>query len=155
MDTLTRPVIEKLGRAACVALLERNRVGRIAFADGPRVDVQPVHYVVHDGWIYGRTSEGAKLYALKQNWLVAFEVDEIDDLFEWRSVVVHGGFYRLDPEGTAADVARWETALAELRTVLPETFTDADPVPYRSVLFGIAMQEVSGRAASARRHPQE
>jgi nitroimidazol reductase NimA-like FMN-containing flavoprotein (pyridoxamine 5'-phosphate oxidase superfamily) len=135
-----------------LALLERNHVGRLAFAHGARpsalVDIQPVHYVFADGWIFGRTSAGEKLSALEHNWSVAFEVDEIEALFEWRSVVVHGGFYILSPSGPPSDVALWQRALQALRTLIPDTLTDSDPVPFRNVLFGISIQKVSGRGAT-------
>jgi hypothetical protein len=151
MDTVVRPEFATLDRAACLALLARNRVGRVAFTDGPLVDVHPVHYVMRDDWIYGRTSPGTKLDAIRHNWRVAFEVDEVEQLWEWRSVVVHGGFYRLTPEGPPVDVARWQTALDAVRALVPETLTEHDPVPFRTVLFAIAMQEVTGRMATTRR----
>lgn len=142
------PRFVEMDPAQCSALLQRNNVGRLAFAQGPLVDVQPVHYVMGDGWIFGRTSAGEKLVTLRHNWRVAFEVDEIEDLFEWRSVVVRGGFYVLSPTGPPSEAARWQHALEALRTLIPETLTDDDPVPFRNVLFGIAVQEVTGRAAT-------
>ncbi len=129
--------------------LARNRIGRIAYAFHDHVDILPVHYVYDRGWIYGRTSPGAKLTTLRHHPWVAFEVDESDDLFAWRSVVVHGGFYQLSPEDEA-----WETAVRLVRTLVPETFADVDPVPFRTVLFRIAVQESTGREAVSQRAPR-
>jgi len=148
VDTLLRPTFKELDPAACHALLARNHVGRLAFAHGALVDVQPVHYVLSDGWIYGRISEGEKVQALAHNWRVAFEVDEIDGLFEWRSVVVHGGFYLLSPNGTPSEATRWQTALEAVRTLIPGSLTDQDPVPFRNKLFGVAIQQLTGRMAT-------
>jgi hypothetical protein len=148
VDTTIRPIFTELDAAACHALLSRNHVGRLAFSYSGHVDVQPVHYVLDDGWIYGRTSLGEKLQFLAHNWSVAFEVDEIDALFDWRSVVVHGGFYLLSPNGSPTEASRWQKALETLRTLLPQTLTDNDPVPFRNKLFGIAVQSVTGRGAS-------
>jgi uncharacterized protein len=78
---------------------------------------------------------------------VAFEVDEIHALFRWRSVVVHGGFYTMSPDHGEWEREQWEEAVRVLRRLVPETFTDADPTPFRNVVFRIAVQEVSGRAA--------
>jgi hypothetical protein len=61
--------------------------------------------------------------------------------------VVHGGFYTLDPERSAWEREEWERAVEILRTLIPETLTESDPTPHRSVLFRIAVQEVSGRVA--------
>jgi hypothetical protein len=96
-------------------------VGRIAYARGTRLDIEPIHYVYSEGWLYGRTSRGAKLDITGESWWpVAFEVDEVDGPFDWRSVVVHGGFYTLRPE------ERWQQedydrALERLRALMPET----------------------------------
>lgn len=148
MSVIEAPTIREMSRPEIDALLARNHVGRMAFASGNRIDIEPIHYVYANGWLYGRTSPGRKLdVTAREWWPVAFEVDEVDGIFQWRSAVVHGGFYTLDPEG--ADWEREEAAKAVelLRRIFPETLTDRDPVPRRDVIFRIAVQEVSGRIA--------
>ena len=54
-----------MSRDEIEAMLLRNRVGRLAFALYDRVDIQPIHYIYERGWLYGRTSEGDKIAALK------------------------------------------------------------------------------------------
>lgn len=143
-----KPSIRELDREACERILARNRVGRLAYAWHNRVDIEPLHYVYHDGWIYGRTSQGAKLQATGNEWWpVAFEVDEVEDVFQWRSVVVHGGFYVLDEHGPDWETAEWRRGLELVRQVIPETMAEDDPAPHRRVLFRIALQEVTGREA--------
>lgn len=142
------PTLRKLTRAECISLLERNRVGRLALARGNRVEVTPIHYVYHDGWLYGRTSKGGRLESTGPEWWpVALEVDEVEGLFDWRSVVVHGGFYPLDASRSwQRDV--YDLALTQVRRLVPEALTKADPVPHRTILFRIAVQEIEGRASS-------
>jgi nitroimidazol reductase NimA-like FMN-containing flavoprotein (pyridoxamine 5'-phosphate oxidase superfamily) len=41
-------------------LLTRNHVGRLAFSFHDRVDIRPIHYIYHDNWLYGRTSQSDK-----------------------------------------------------------------------------------------------
>ena len=148
MTTIATPTFRNLSRAEIDALLARNHVGRMAYARGSHIDIEPIHYVYANGWLYGRTSAGRKLdVAAREWWPVAFEVDEVDDIFHWRSAVVHGGFYTLDPDGSDWERQEAEKAIALLRRLIPETFTDADPTPGRTVLFRIAVQEVSGRAS--------
>ena len=146
---MSTPTIRALTPDECDALLARGRVGRLAYARDGRVDIEPLHYVYADGWIYGRTSpHGAKMEALGREWWpVAFEVDEVDDVFHWRSVVVHGGFYPLHEGGPAWEQARWRAGVELLRGVIPQTLRDDDPVPGRTLVFRIAAQEVSGRGA--------
>lgn len=141
------PVIRELTREECERILARNHVGRIAFSLRDRVDIQPIHYAYDDGWIYGRTSEGSKIATLERNRWLAFEVDEVTDTFDWRSVVVHGGFYILEPNGVDRDRETFEHALRLLRRVVPGTLTPRDPVAFRTILFRIPLQDISGREA--------
>jgi nitroimidazol reductase NimA-like FMN-containing flavoprotein (pyridoxamine 5'-phosphate oxidase superfamily) len=144
----TRPQIRTLGHDQCVAILARNHVGRIAYAWQNQVDIEPLHYVYHDGWLYGRTSQGAKLQATGTTWApVAFEVDEVEELFRWRSVVVHGGFYTVAGDGVELHADEWRQGVELLRTLIPETFTGDDPAAFRTVVFRLAVQEVTGREA--------
>ena len=143
----TRPVFRSLDRSEIDEVLRRNQVGRIAFSLHDRVDVEPIHYVYDGEWVYGRTAPGEKLATLAHNHWLAFEVDEVRGVFDWRSVVGHGGFYVLDPEGAPRDREAWDHALRLLRTIVPETLTDADPAHFRTILFRIHLDEVTGRAA--------
>jgi uncharacterized protein len=140
-----RARFRELNRRECEELLRRNEIGRIAYTFRDRPGIEPLHYVYHEGWLYGRTSEGEKLATIERNWWVAFGVEEIQGPHEWRSVMVRGGLYRLDPGGPPEDVAAREQAIELIRQASPEAFTEDDPTPQRDVLFRIAAQELSGR----------
>jgi nitroimidazol reductase NimA-like FMN-containing flavoprotein (pyridoxamine 5'-phosphate oxidase superfamily) len=74
-------------------------------------------------------------------------VDEVEGPYDWRSVVVNGGLYVLEPDDDA-----WHHALELIRTAVPDALGEDDPTPFRTVLFRIAIQESTGREAkSARR----
>jgi uncharacterized protein len=148
--TATRtPTIRALTREECERILQRNHVGRLAYARGNRLDIQPVHFVYADGWLHGRTSPGSKLEMIGRNWWpAALEVDEVEALFSWRSVVVHGGFYTA-PIEAAQDDPQWRATLEAVRTLLPASGAPGDPVPGRNVLFRIAAQEMTGRESVA------
>lgn len=137
----------ELSHRESVALLRRNHVGRMAFSYRSRVDVVPLHYVYSGGWLYGRTSVGPRLLALRHSKWVAFEVDEIDGVFDWRSVVVRGGLYLLDPECPPCDPGARRRAIRLLRHIVPETMSAGDPVAFRDVFFRVSADEVTGRAA--------
>lgn len=142
------PSFRALDKAECQGILSRNHVGRIAYSFHDRVDIEPIHYVCNGEWIYGRTSPGTKLATLSHHRWVAFEVDEIDGPFDWRSVVVHGTVYWLASQPSPHET---EAGLAQLRRFLPETLTADDPTPFRTVLFRISTSEISGRCASTAR----
>ena len=145
MTTAHLPRFHELSAHDSLRLLDRNRVGRMAFSLHDRVDIEPLHYVYRDGWIYGRTGIGSKLVMLAHHPWCAFEVDEVRGIFDWDSVVVKGSFSILDPELGSRD--HYERALAGLRALIPATFDPADPVPERAILFGINASEITGRSA--------
>ena len=142
------PTFRELSREECDVLLTRNHVGRVAFSFHDRVDVEPVHFVYAEGWIYGRTAPGAKVAILRHHPWVAFEVDEVEGLFDWRSVVAHGAVEIPEADGSLADREAYERILARIRKVLPSALSASDPAPERVLPFRIHVDTISGRAAS-------
>lgn len=149
MSDTNVPVFRVLSADECKNLLDRHNVGRIAFSFHDRVDIQPIHYVFGDGALYCRTSPGGKLTTIAHNRWVAFEVDEIRDVFNWQSVVVHGTFDEIEDEGTPERISLFKRAVDLMKTVVPLTFEESDPVEFRTVLFRIVVREVTGRASSS------
>ncbi|MFM2141152.1 MAG: hypothetical protein RLZZ25_1417 [Gemmatimonadota bacterium] len=145
-----RPHFRELTREESLALLARNQVGRLAFAHRDRIDIEPLHYTYADGWLYGRTTPGAKLEAIAHHRWVAFEVDEIEARFDWRSVVVKGAIYLLRADGSDAERAQYAEGVTRVRAVVPEAFTPDDPLPERAILFRIHIDDLTGRAATTR-----
>lgn len=144
----SQPDFHVLDRSECEALLTSQHVGRLAFSFRDRVDIEPIHYVYANGHIYGRTQYGTKVNVLAHHPWIAFEVDEIRALFEWRSVVVHGRIEFPDPDGSPQDVERFAQAVERFRTLVPTAFDVNDPTPARELAFVIAVQEMTGRAAT-------
>jgi len=142
------PQFHVLDRAESEALLANHHVGRLAFSFRDRVDIEPVHYVFREGWIYGRTQFGTKVAVLAHHPWVAFEVDQVEDTFCWQSVVVHGRIDFPDPVGSPQDKTRYERAVTAFRTLIPEALTELDPTPARDLVFAISVQEIAGRAAT-------
>lgn len=140
-----------LDREEIEQMLLRNYVGRLAFSLHDRVDVQPIHYVYDRGWIYGRTSDGNKTGMLQHNQWVAFEVDEIDGLFDWKSLVVHGTFWILHPRGSPRATELWNQASELVTRIIPDAMTEDDPVGFRKTLFRISVGDVRGRQAMTRK----
>lgn len=142
--------MRSLSREECDDLLQQNQVGRLAFTFHDRVDIEPVHYVYAEGLLHGRTSPGTKVATLLHHPWIAFEVDEVQGLFDWRSVVVHGVVSIPDPDGSPADKTAYTATLALIRELVPEALESDDPTPSRQVLFRIHVDEVTGRSSSTR-----
>lgn len=140
-----------LAHTECVALLARNRVGRLAYAFKDKVDIEPIGYVWDDDTLFFRTATGFKLETLQHSPWVAFEVDEIEGPFQWASVVVKGTVYFLRSSGTEFDVATWERGRSALRRADPSFGTPRDLASDRTNLFRIHVDEITGRAAGSAR----
>lgn len=144
MTPTGKPIIRALTGDEAQALLSRNQVARIAFSHRDRVDIEPIHYVYDAPWIFGRTSEGAKLLTLSHNQWCALETDDVRGLFDWESVVVKGPF---SPHNSPFASWDYERAVAALRTLHPGVLTDDDPTPQRDIVFGLHASEISGRCS--------
>lgn len=151
MKTMAQPRIRRLGKEECEAILARNHVGRIAYAWKNHVDIQPLHYVYNGQWLYGRTSPETKL-DVNGRPVVAGGVRGGrggGDL----SVAQRGGARgilrhrreRAGVGGGGVQQGRGHAARADPGNARPRR---PDPVPFRTVLFRIAVQEVSGREAT-------
>jgi uncharacterized protein len=147
--TRTKPKFRNMRETESRALLRRHHAGRIAFGFRERVDIEPISYVLKGQWLYARTAFGTKLVLMKRNPWVAFEVDEVDGPFDWRSVVAHGTAYFLNPGGV--EHAEFPGAVKILRSIDPRILTDDDLVPDRTIVFRIHVDAITGRAASTRR----
>ncbi|HET8762641.1 MAG TPA: pyridoxamine 5'-phosphate oxidase family protein [Gemmatimonadales bacterium] len=134
-----------LSEQECRELLARHHVGRIAYQIKDYVNIVPLGYVYHGDWLACRTQEGSKVSVLRQSPYVAFEVDEVEGLFDWKSVVVQGSWYEEDRPTSGR-----EETLAALRAVAPSVLTPEDPTPFRDILFRIHIREITGRAATTK-----
>ncbi|MDQ2668560.1 MAG: pyridoxamine 5'-phosphate oxidase family protein [Gemmatimonadota bacterium] len=145
MSKVIAPTIRDLTADEAHAFLRTATVGRVAFSLHDRVDIAPVNYVSDGEWIFGRTSNGAKLSKLLHNPWCAVEADEVHGLFEWTSVIVKGTFALLDAKGGSPDT--YQRAERLLVALVPGTFSVRDPAPQRSLVFGIFIREISGRSS--------
>ena len=102
-----KPQFRDLDPRECVALLERHQVGRLAFSRKDRVDIEPIHYVHDDGWLYGRTAPGTKLQSVDWGTRASFEIDDLDPVArEGWSVVAVGPADEIRAAREVATVAK-------------------------------------------------
>jgi hypothetical protein len=144
---LHHPVFGTLTPEESWAVLRRNHVGRLCFINHGAVDIEPVHYVLGDARIILRSAAGTKLGALAHNPYVAFEVDEIDGTFDWRSVIARGTVYVADRDGSPIERRAFARGVSALRAFVPETLRPGDPTPMRSTVYAIYVDAITGRIA--------
>jgi nitroimidazol reductase NimA-like FMN-containing flavoprotein (pyridoxamine 5'-phosphate oxidase superfamily) len=73
-------------------LLSRQMVGRIGCHDKGQTYIVPINYVYKDNCIYGHSAKGKKIEMLRNNPQVCFQVDAIESMTNWRSVIVWGEY---------------------------------------------------------------
>ncbi len=86
--------IRKLDHPNRDQLLSRNYIGHLAFIGegGPYIIPITYYYDKENTRILSYSSEGHKIKSMRRNKLVAFCVDEVDSVSQWRSILVHGEF---------------------------------------------------------------
>ena len=76
-------------------LLKEKLVGRIGCCLNGLPYIVPMSYAYVNGYIYARTFEGMKLDIMRQNPSICFQVDDIPDMSNWKSVIAWGQFEEL------------------------------------------------------------
>lgn len=127
--------------------LRNGVIGRIGCLSNGRPYVVPVCYAYHDGYVYGHTMAGAKLAALQHEGTVCFEVENVTDLSNWRSVIGWGAAEFLD--GAAARHGL-EILLERLAPLLGPEFAATHAVRHAEEdvpgnVYRIHLTEKSGR----------
>ena len=89
--TIDTQGLEVLETSACLGLLAKEYVGRLALARGGRPTIRPVNFVLDGRDPVFQTAPGTILSQAQQGAMAAFEVDGVDELYRtgW-SVVVEG-----------------------------------------------------------------
>lgn len=73
-------------------VLLNNITGRIGCYDGQKSYIVPISYVYNDDYIIAHSREGMKINMMRKNPQVCFQVDEIKDMSNWKSVVSWGKY---------------------------------------------------------------
>lgn len=87
--------IESLKSQENIKLLERNKFAHLACHNSQEVYLVPISYVFSDGYIYSHSKPGHKIDLMRKNPEVCFQVEEVQDFFHWKSVVLWGKFEEL------------------------------------------------------------
>lgn len=73
-------------------VLRSQVIGRIGCCAGNDMLIVPVTYVYHKGYIYAHSKEGLKVQMMRKNPKVCFQVDAMENMANWRSVIAWGNF---------------------------------------------------------------
>lgn len=93
-------MLGSLNPAEIEELLRAETVARIGCHASGRTDVVPISYAYDGAALVGHSTNGLKLSMMRDNPAVCVEVDHVENLANWRSVIPLGHFEERD--GAAA-----------------------------------------------------
>jgi nitroimidazol reductase NimA-like FMN-containing flavoprotein (pyridoxamine 5'-phosphate oxidase superfamily) len=91
-------MLGKLNDAQIDQILHAQLIGRIGSCTNDKMYVVPVTYAFHRGYIYAHSKEGMKVQMMRKNPNVCFQVDAMENMSNWRSVIVWGEYEELKTE---------------------------------------------------------
>lgn len=137
LGELSGPQIEELLHSAVIA-----RIGCIS--DG-RVYVVPVTYVYDGTHVWGHSMDGDKLRAMRADPRVCVEVEHVDDLSNWRSVIAWGTFEECRGADRDAGMALLVKHIMPLLTFPPHQPPPDPSGPRQGIVYRIRLGTRTGR----------
>lgn len=147
-------MIGNLSQEAALEVLQTNILGRIGCSDGKKVYVVPVNYVFDGKHIIAHSVSGMKIDMMRKNPAVCFEVDEMYDLRNWKSVILWGEYQELTNERdryTAMKLFVDKTMHMKISetAIPPETSEQRmhprSPGNIKPIVYRIVISEITGR----------
>ncbi len=145
-------MFENLDNGQIENVISENIMGRLGcHADG-KTYVVPVSYAYDGKYIYVRTFEGLKISMMRKNPNVCFQVDSLEDMADWKSVIAWGTFEELTNEeerneGLKILISRILPGISsetmKLSPVWP--FPTDDYSKIEGIVFRIRLTEKTGR----------
>lgn len=81
-----------IDRADMIEVLEKGSVGHLGCVNHNEVYVVPITYAYDHGFIFSHSRPGKKLEMMRASPRVCFQVEDVDDLTQWKSVIAWGEF---------------------------------------------------------------
>lgn len=126
-------MLGKLNKREIIDLLESQFIGRLGCHLNGETYVVPVNFVYQNNAIYVHSAEGKKIKMLRANPRVCFQIDEIDNMFKWKSVILWGTFEELK------GVERQQAMQGLILRIMPNTNEPGEP-------FSCDRSSASGRS---------
>lgn len=143
-------MLGELTQTEIASLLSSEVVARIGCHANGRTYVVPITYLYQDGAIIGHSVDGMKIDMMRKNPFVCVEVDHMDNLANWRSVIAWGHYEELTGSAVVAALEQLATRLAPLtvsETSVPVHGRGAGRLPaaHSVVVYRIRLTEMTGR----------
>lgn len=142
-------LINTMTRQACVDLLKRMRMARLACAREGQSYIIPMSFVYDGDCLYSFSTVGQKITWMRANPLVCVEADELVSAQEWKTVVVLGRYEELPSTPEYDEYRSYAHALLRKRPVWWEpgyvkTIVGGKERPLEFLYFRIHIDQMSG-----------
>jgi hypothetical protein len=142
-------VIRELTRQSSLAVLSRVHLGRLACAKANQPFLVPMFFAYHEDSLYCASTIGQKIEWMRDNPLVAVEVDEIENAQHWQSVVVLGRYEEIPQTPEMRDVRQLAWSLLQDRKLwwepaYVETILGGAERPMVPLYFRIRIEQITG-----------
>jgi len=135
-------------------LLRNNMIGRIGCSDEGLTYVVPVSYLYDNNTILCHSRDGMKIAMMRRNPNVCFEVDEIRDFNNWRSVIAWGVYEELTEDEDIEYAQQFFTDyMLQMKTeatappphLQEDRFREQMPDYVPAIYYRIHLQKITGR----------
>jgi nitroimidazol reductase NimA-like FMN-containing flavoprotein (pyridoxamine 5'-phosphate oxidase superfamily) len=126
-------------------VLHSEVIARIGCISEGRVYVVPVSYVYDGTYIWGHGMEGAKLRAMRTHPDVCVEVEHVDDLSNWRSVIAWGRFEECEGHDRDTGMALLVERIMPLLKFPPHQPAPDPSGPKHGSVYRITLTDKTGR----------
>lgn len=139
-------MLGELTQEEIITVLSDNMNGRIGYTDGNRVYIMPVNYAFNGDHLILHSREGGKIDKLREHPHVCFEVDEIRDQANWKTVLTWGDYEEVTDEKEKYYAMKFlVTRLKHLKVSETVGLEPASDHELKPVIYRIRIKESSGR----------
>jgi nitroimidazol reductase NimA-like FMN-containing flavoprotein (pyridoxamine 5'-phosphate oxidase superfamily) len=134
-------MIDVLGKRESRELLSEKHSGRLGCCVDGEPYVVPINYLSDGEYIYIHSLPGRKIDALRKNPRACLQVDEIEDAYNWRSVIAYGDYEEI------IDADERERVLANLFKHLPHLTPVESKMTKgisQSIVFRLRVHKITG-----------
>lgn len=146
-------MLGELNNEQVESLLKSEVIGRIGCYADNKIYVVPVSYAYDGTYVYAHSKEGMKIRMMRKNPTVCFEVDRMENMANWQSVIATGTFEELSGQdsitkGMKILVDRLRPLMTSETAQPSHGFTGEhqhDVKAFHAVVFRIKLTEKTGR----------
>lgn len=147
-------MIGTLSNDSAKEVLQSNVLGRIGCTDGAKTYIIPVNYVFDGSYIIAHSVVGMKIHMMRKNPNVCFQVDEMKNMTNWKSVIVWGEYQELCEERERyAAMKLFVDRMMHMKiseTAMPPELSEyrlhpRSPGNIKPIVYRIIIQEITGR----------